>query len=81
MQTSFISSPVKTLLTTEELAARIGVAVGTLQNWRTRRNAGEEIGPPFVKLGNGSAHKTPVRYRVTDVLEWEASLTDQTAVA
>ena len=81
MPTSFISSTEKTMLSTEELSARIGVAVSTLQNWRTRRNAGEEIGPRFVKLGNGSPHKTPVRYRVIDIQEWEAGLTDQAAVA
>ncbi|MFT7692261.1 MAG: putative DNA-binding transcriptional regulator AlpA [Candidatus Latescibacterota bacterium] len=40
------------LLTTQEAAHRLGIAIGTLQNWRVR---GE--GPAFVKLG-----KKAVRY-------------------
>jgi hypothetical protein len=69
------------MLTPEELAARIGVAVGTLQNWRTRRNCGEEIGPPFVKLGARRSRKAAVRYRIVDVEAWERELAEQAQVA
>lgn len=50
-------------LSAQELSARWGgaVKVGTLSNWR-----GKKKGPPFVKLGAN------VRYRLVDVVEWEA---------
>ena len=35
-----------TLLTTREAARRLGLAVGTLQNWRVRGQ-----GPAFIRLG------------------------------
>ena len=44
------------LLTTQEAAHRLGLAIGTLQNWRIR---GE--GPAWVRLGRA------VRYRETDL--------------
>ena len=49
-------------LTTEELAARWGVTVATLRNWRTKKK-----GPAFVKLGGKL-----VRYTLTAVEAWEA---------
>ena len=55
------------LLTPDELAKRIKVDVGTLQNWRSRG-----IGIPYVKFG--TSHKAPVRYRLEDVINWEKSL-------
>lgn len=58
----------KTMLDERELSARTGFPVGTLQNWRVRRKAGEEIGPPFVKIG------ASVRYLIAAVETWEASL-------
>ena len=75
----------KSMLTPEELSIRIGVPVATLQTWRTRRNAGEEVGPKFVKLGgdapasgktNGRRH---VRYMINHVREWERSLAESAA--
>jgi hypothetical protein len=75
----------KSMLTPEELSARIGVPVATLQTWRTRRNGGEEVGPKFVKLGgdapisgksNGRRH---VRYLLQHVEEWEQSLAESAA--
>ena len=72
------------MLTPEELSARIGVPVATLQTWRTRRNGGEEVGPKFVKLSdkpdrgssNGRRH---VRYLLQHVEEWEQSLAESAA--
>lgn len=66
------------LITPEELSERIGVPAGTLQNWRVRRYAGEEIGPPFVKLGARRNNKALVRYRVADVEAWINGLADRT---
>jgi len=66
-----------TMLTPEQLSARTGIAVGTLSNWRTQRNAGEDIGPRFVKLAKG--RKAPVRYLIADVEEWEQRLRSEAA--
>ena len=75
----------KSMLTPDELSARIGVPVATLQTWRVRRNAGEEIGPKFVKLGGDapSSGKTNgrrgVRYMLKHVEMWEQSLAESAA--
>ena len=50
----------KKLLTTPETARLLGVAVGTLNNWRSRRE-----GPQYLKLGGKS-----VRYAIEDIAEW-----------
>ncbi|MCC7261583.1 MAG: helix-turn-helix domain-containing protein [Candidatus Latescibacteria bacterium] len=50
-----------TLLTTREAARRLGLAAGTLQNWRIR---GE--GPAFVRLGKA------VRYDEHDLARFIA---------
>lgn len=68
----------KTMLTDEEVAARTGVAVATLANWRVQRNRGADIGPRFVKLGPG--RKAPVRYLIQHVAEWEAKLSTEEPV-
>lgn len=52
------------VLTTEQLAARWGLAPGTLENWRVLG-----IGPRFVRLHKG--RRAPVVYRIADVLEYE----------
>ncbi|GLZ15657.1 hypothetical protein Acsp04_58920 [Actinomadura sp. NBRC 104425] len=49
-------------LTTEEVAALIGVDPSTLRRWRTGRPM---QGPPFVKVS-----ESVTRYSVTDVREW-----------
>ena len=49
------------IMTTEELAARLKLSVGTLMNWRSQGK-----GPPFLKLEDDT-----VRYRLTDVMAWE----------
>lgn len=48
------------LLTTEEVAELLGVAPGTVENWRYKQE-----GPRFVKLGY--KRHSPVRYRPEDV--------------
>ena len=54
-------------LTTAELAARLSLKTGTLENWRVRGH-----GPAFVRL---SGKRGPVRYRLSDVLKWEEKQT------
>lgn len=51
------------LLDEKEVAATLGIAPGTLRNWRSLR-----IGIPYVKLG-----KRAVRYRRADVDVFVAS--------
>ena len=69
------------MLTSEELAARIGVSLDMLRAWRVRRNAGDEIGPKFVKLIGepGSIGRHPVRYLLAHVEEWERQLAESAA--
>lgn len=50
-------------MTQEDLSAYLGVAEGTLENWRVRG-----IGPRFFRLGASSRSK--VRYDPRDVEEW-----------
>lgn len=60
-------------LTTVELAARWGVAKGTIENWRIRG-----CGPQFVKIGK------KVFYPLHVVIAWETDLkssTSQTGVS
>jgi hypothetical protein len=54
-------------LTTAELAQRLSLATGTLENWRIRGH-----GPAWVRL---SGKRGPVRYRLSDVLKWEEKQT------
>lgn len=44
-----------------ELARRLGLSRGTLQQWRSLRR---EDGPPFVRVGHA------IRYRWPDVVAW-----------
>lgn len=46
-------------LTTKQLAERLALSPGTLNNWRVMHS-----GPPFKKLGK------VVRYKLSDVLRW-----------
>jgi predicted DNA-binding transcriptional regulator AlpA len=57
----------RTLLDTDQLAARLGVAAITVRKWRLR---GGDAGPPWVKCGPRS-----VRYRLEDVDAWVARRT------
>lgn len=49
------------LLTTEEVAEQLGVAVNTLYDWRARRPV---YGPPAIKVGKY------LRWRPADVEAW-----------
>lgn len=51
-------------LTSNELAARWRVTVRTLERWRA-----ELYGPAWITIGGS------IRYRMTDVLAWEAAQT------
>ncbi len=52
-------------LTMEQLCDRLQIPVTTARWWRTRKS-----GPPAVKVGRF------LRYRLSDVEQWEASLCD-----
>jgi hypothetical protein len=54
------------LLTTEQLAQRWAIKPETLEAWRA-----EGRGPAFLKLG-GTSQKSPVRYRLADILKFES---------
>jgi len=57
-------------LSTEDLAARYGLARGTINKWRQRGQ-----GPAFYKRGSIATNpRTPlIRYKLADVLAWEQS--------
>lgn len=61
-----------TLITTQALAERWGLSVGTLENWRAQKK-----GPPFVKIGGGS--RGSVRYKLADIEEYEKKMARDTA--
>jgi len=52
-------------LTIEQLCERFQIPITTARWWRAQRT-----GPPAVKVGRF------IRYRIADVEEWEASLSD-----
>lgn len=54
-------------LTTEELAERLGISPRTVEGWRRTG-----YGPKFFPLGKGGP-RAPVRYRETDIEDWEKS--------
>lgn len=55
------------LLTTKEAAERLGLASGTLENWRV-----SGIGPRYVKVGSRS-----IRYEAAALDEWLALWRDE----
>lgn len=55
-------------LTPQQVADRLQIAVGTLENWRIKKH-----GPPWVKLSPGKGGA--VRYRLIDIEQWEAEQT------
>jgi len=66
------ATPAAQLLTPDQAAAYMGLAVATLQRQRT-----EGTGPRFIKLG-----KRRVAYREADLLAWlEGRVADSTADA
>jgi transcriptional regulator with XRE-family HTH domain len=52
-------------LTTEELAARLGVSPRTVEDWRRY-----DRGPSYLTVA-GPAGKKKVRYRLADIEAWE----------
>jgi predicted DNA-binding transcriptional regulator AlpA len=51
------------LLTTDQVAEYLQVAIGTVENWRQRK---PYTGPPYMRLrGDGV-----VRYRKSDLITW-----------
>jgi hypothetical protein len=52
------------LLTPKELAARLKIHTNTLAKWRMIN-----VGPKYLRMGEGP--KSRVRYRLTDVEEFE----------
>ncbi|MCC7055693.1 MAG: helix-turn-helix domain-containing protein [Gemmatimonadaceae bacterium] len=58
------------LLTEGQVAAMTGLAIKTLQNWRSKRT-----GPAFVKLG------AAVRYRADEITRWIDNLPSTGAAA
>lgn len=59
------TDPAHVYLTPDDLARRWSIAPGTLENQRSANR-----GPRYLKLGKGRS--APVRYRLADVLEYEA---------
>ena len=62
-------------LSAKELAHRLGIKVDTLTRWRweTKRQK-RAIGPPWQDIGRTplNQYAPRIRYRLTDVIEWEA---------
>ena len=63
-------------LPTVSAGAYVGVAPGTLTNWRSDPRGPK--GPPFVKLGSGP--KARIVYRIVDLDAWLAAHVQQGAV-
>ena len=62
-------------LTPKDLAKRYGISLWTLQQWRKKTRKGEATGPPFEDIGLTpfKPHAPRIRYKLTDVLSWEAA--------
>jgi transposase-like protein len=71
----------KTMLTTEELATRIGISKKTLFRWRLEYGDGSHgvprKGPRWIKA-TPTSH-APVRYPLAWVEEWEQQRMDEAA--
>ena len=59
----------KTLLTTRQLAEKLGVSVATIERWRANN---EQDQPPYIRLSSGA-----VRYNPIEVQYWLDSKTEQ----
>jgi len=59
----------------QELADRYGISLFTLQQWRKKTRKGEATGPPFEDIGLTplNPYAPRIRYKLTDVIEWEAT--------
>jgi len=58
-----------------DLADRYGISLFTLQQWRKKTRKGEATGPPFEDIGLTplNPYAPRIRYKLTDVIEWEAT--------
>ena len=58
----------------KDLANRYGISLITLQQWRKKTRKGEATGPPFEDIGLTplKPYAPRIRYRLVDVIEWEA---------
>ena len=61
------ATPVPELLCAEDTAAVLAISPSTLNRWAARREAGEEVGPPFHALG-GKVR----RWSTTELAAWLA---------
>ena len=60
------------LLTTKQLANKLGISVATIERWRSNNEPNQ---PPYIRLG-GCA----IRYRLNDVEDWMEINTIKTEV-
>ncbi len=60
----------QTLLTTKQLAEKLGISVATIERWRANN---EQNQPPYIRLSSGA-----IRYNPTDIQKWLDSRTAQT---
>ena len=63
-------------LSPKDLAYRLGIKIRTLAQWRWRTNReNRAIGPPWEDIGLTplNQYAPRIRYRLDDVIEWEAS--------
>lgn len=65
------SESLQRLLTTDDVAALLGIAPATIVFWRSQR-----CGPPFVRLGRGK--RSPIRYRMDAVEAYIAEMESAT---
>ena len=63
-------------LTPQQLADRYGISIHTVTKWRTRTRDGDLCGPEWEELPQRhfDPHAPRIRYKLTDVLSWEARL-------
>ena len=61
-------------LTPKDLAKRYSITVRTVTLWRKKTRKGEATGPPFEDIGLTplNPYAPRIRYKLTDVIEWEA---------
>ena len=57
----------------KDLAIRYNISLFTLQQWRKKTRKGEATGPPFEDIGLTplNPYAPRIRYKLTDVIEWE----------